>query len=410
MQIELGNNLPRVKVANQTAIKKMIYHYGPIMRSEISTRLSLTLPTITTNINSMINSGIVCEVENTDSSSKNNIGRKANPVDIVDDSRYFIGLEMRKEFRHFCITNYRGKIIYSVADDTIIPDYDENIKKTCEIISQLLNLNTVSSDKIAGIGVCLPGIVDREEGKLNRHYQYKWFDKDIRNDIARLTRFQGTITVDNNACARAYSVHLFQRELLYNVPTFAYLFLSQGISCPLIINNSNFTSIPLGPGELGYMIMDSTKPRDEYSHTGNLSSLAGERIILSKSLDAMNNGSAPFLKSLCGESAKPTMSQVLKAHEAGEKSIMDIISSSITYLGIAIANIDNFVHPDTILVDARLFSTDTNRKLFLDTVYENSVRPASSAPNFIFIERDEYTGAKGGAAIAVQTDLEAYIE
>lgn len=409
MLIEPGNNLPRVKVTNQTAIKKMIYNYGPIMRSKIATKLSLTLPTITTNINCMINSGIVCEVENTNSSSRN-IGRKANPVDIVDDSKYFIGLEIRREFRRFCITNYRGKIIYSVSDDTVIPDYDENMKKTCEIISQLLNLNTVSSDKITGIGVCIPGIVDTIEGKLNIHYQYKWFDKNIRNDIARLTNFKGSITVDNNACARAYSVQLFQHELLNNVSSFAYLFISRGISCPLIINHANFVSTPLGPGELGYMIMDSTKPRDEYSHTGSLSSLAGERVIISRSIEAMNNGSAPFLKSLCGESSQLTMSQILKAHEAGEQSITDIISSAITFLGIAIANIDNWVHPDTILVDARLFTTDQNRKLFLDTVYKNSVRPASYAPKFIFIERNVYTGAKGGAALAVQTDLETYIE
>lgn len=409
MLIEQGNNLPRVKVTNQTAIRKMIYHYGPIMRSEISSKLSLTLPTITTNINSMIHSGIVCEVENHDASSKN-IGRKANPVDIVYDAKYFIGVEMRREIRHFCITDYRGKILYSVDDDTTIPDYDENVKKTCKIISQLLNLNTVPSDKIAGIGVCLSGIVDRIEGKLNIHYQYKWFDKDVRNDIARLTGFQKPITIDNNAYARAYSVHLFQRGLLNNVHSFAYLFISRGISCPLIINNSNFISTPLGPGELGYMIMDSTKPRDEYSHTGSLSSLAGERIIISKSIDAINNGSAPFLKSLCNDSKQPTMFQILKAQEAGEQSISDIISNAITFLGIAIANIVNFIHTDTILVDARLFSTEKNRNLFLDTVYENSVRPAAYAPEFIFIDRNENTGAKGGAAIAVQTDLETYIE
>ena len=58
VQFVRGNNLPRVKISNQSSILRMIYHCGPIKRAEIAERLGLTLPTITTNINSMIADGI----------------------------------------------------------------------------------------------------------------------------------------------------------------------------------------------------------------------------------------------------------------------------------------------------------------------------------------------------------------
>ena len=54
MQIEQGSNSLRVKITNQSAILKIIYYFGPIKRAEIARRLDLTLPTITTNVNSMI--------------------------------------------------------------------------------------------------------------------------------------------------------------------------------------------------------------------------------------------------------------------------------------------------------------------------------------------------------------------
>ena len=63
MQLEQGGNLPRVKVSNQAAILKTIYHLGPIKRSEIARRLELTLPTITTNVNGMMAQGIVRETD-----------------------------------------------------------------------------------------------------------------------------------------------------------------------------------------------------------------------------------------------------------------------------------------------------------------------------------------------------------
>ena len=59
MKVGQGANPARVKAANQSAILKTIYHYGPIKRSEVAQRLGLTLPTITTNINSMMARGIV---------------------------------------------------------------------------------------------------------------------------------------------------------------------------------------------------------------------------------------------------------------------------------------------------------------------------------------------------------------
>lgn len=62
MQFLKGSNLPRVKSSNQSAILRMIYYYGPIRRAEIAEKLELTLPTVTTNINKMMEEGLVRQV------------------------------------------------------------------------------------------------------------------------------------------------------------------------------------------------------------------------------------------------------------------------------------------------------------------------------------------------------------
>ena len=90
MIIQPGGNLPRVKISNQVAIRKMIYHYGPITRSEISRQLNLTLPTITTNVSTMLAKGILQEISPI--ADEKSIGRPASPVDIAADSAYFIGV------------------------------------------------------------------------------------------------------------------------------------------------------------------------------------------------------------------------------------------------------------------------------------------------------------------------------
>lgn len=50
MGMTQGNNPVRVKKQNEVLVKEIIYKYGPISRSQIAERLSLTPPTITTNV------------------------------------------------------------------------------------------------------------------------------------------------------------------------------------------------------------------------------------------------------------------------------------------------------------------------------------------------------------------------
>ena len=57
-----GSNLTNVKKQNVSAIRDVIYRHGPISRSEIAHMLSLTPPTITTNIARMIEQGLVHEI------------------------------------------------------------------------------------------------------------------------------------------------------------------------------------------------------------------------------------------------------------------------------------------------------------------------------------------------------------
>ena len=62
MMTARGTNLPRVKKQNEALIKEIIYKYGPISRSKIAEMLSLTPPTITTNVSSLIERGLVYEL------------------------------------------------------------------------------------------------------------------------------------------------------------------------------------------------------------------------------------------------------------------------------------------------------------------------------------------------------------
>ena len=406
MQSISGGNLSRVKVSNQAAIRRIIYEYGPITRAEISEKLGLTLPTITTNINSMISAGILTEVE-PDYSNSQVLGRRANPIDFVADSKFFIGIEMRKHFRHLCITDYRGNVLLQKVDESSLGDYDMCISATCRMLNDVIASCIIPSEHIGGIGFCVAGMVDPESGILQSHPQNNWSNKNIVDDIRRLTSYNGPITLENNTIARAYGVRFFNKELLHNSNSFTYFFIFTGIACPLIINSAFDLSTPIGPGEVGHMIVEPHQSILD-QETGMLESISSETAILQSCQHALNSNKAPILKELCN-GKKLDFSLILKAQAMGDTGVSDILKTALYYLSIAAANIDNFIRPDLMFMESRLFSVPENRTVFLDALKEHLFRSNTNEAVINFIDYDSFSGARGACAVAVRNDLKAYI-
>lgn len=403
MNIQPGGNLSRVKLSNQVAIRKMIYHYGPITRAEIAKRLNLTLPTITTNVNTMLSEGVLLEVAPPASDEKA-IGRPANPVDVAAGCAYFIGVEMRGARRQLCVTDMRGRILYEDSSEVPCVDYDIALRSACEMIRDVIQKKVVPPEKIARIGFCVPGLVDPEKGLLVVHPGYSWIDKPLCQDIARLTGFQKPIVIENNARARAYGAQMFHSEATLSSNTFAYMFISTGIACPLILNNGLMSFLALGAGEVGHMVLDPLGPKCVCGNRGCLEAVSSDSAIIRDCQSAIAAGEAPILASLC-QGNPPTMEQILKAQEAGEPAVNNVIHRALYYIGLAIANIYNFIRPDVLMVEGHLFTNTNNRKIMLNTVNDNLYSTIKDA-DFEFVDPDNRSGALGAAATAIENYLE----
>lgn len=408
MQFEQGANPSRVKAGNQAAILKTIYLCGPIKRSEVARRLGLTLPTITTNINSMMARGIVRET-GSERSITHFAGRKAHLVDIVPESRHFAGVEIQGMRRTVCLLDYRGKVLYQKEHTGEEREYGKNIALTCGMVDRALSACGLRPEDIAGIGVCLPGLVDTQQGVLEVRPSYSWTRKNIRADMASRMNYPGPIYVENNACARAYGAQLFRREDLGDAQTFAYLFLNQGIACPLVLNTAiDFGSV-VGAGEVGHMVMVPNGEPCSCGNRGCLEAYASDTAVLRSCAQAIERGEAPVLRRLRGEGPL-SMEQVLAAQEAGEEAVARIVGQAVHILGVAVANINNFACPSLMLIEGRLFSRPENWEHLLEVVRLNLCGVIRRGTRFLFVEPDPFSGAAGAAAMAICKDLETYIE
>lgn len=402
MQFGQGINPARVKTANQAAILKTIYHRGPIKRAEIAESLGLTLPTITTNVNSMMARGIVREAGPLQFGARE-AGRRAHPVEIVPESRHFIGVEIQGSRRTVCLLDYRGRTLYAQESPEEERDYERNVELSCAMVRRALAQRGMEMGSIAGVGVCLPGLVDTRRGVLEVRPSYNWTHKDIRGDLAARLGYSGPIHVENNACARAYGVQLFQRDALEDAQTFAYLFINQGIACPLVLNTAMDFGSVVGAGEVGHMVMVPNGEPCDCGNRGCLEAYASDAAILRRYARALEREGEALPEAL-------SMERVLAAQEAGDPVAAEIVDQAAYILGLAVANICNFACPSLMLIEGRLFRRPENQERMLDVMRRNLCGVIRPDARFLFVEPDPLGGAKGAAAMAICKDLETYIE
>lgn len=408
MQFLQSNVTSRVKALNQSSVLKMIYFYGPIKRSDIAEQLGLTMPTITTNVNSLIGAGLVQEEQNP--CPDNNRGRKARPVDIIPDAQHYVGIEMRGSRRVICVQNFRGQILYTAKDDTPCRDYEKNMELSCAMLHEALEHCRLTLEDVAGIGFCTPGLVNGQEGILDTWPSYGWLNKNIRADLAALTGYTGPISVENNACVRAYGARLEQRKMLNEVPNFAYFFVSYGIACPFFLNTANVVGSVVGAGEVGHMIMEPNGLPCSCGNRGCLEAYASNTAVIAQCSQALAEGGAPILRSLCPEGADPTMEQILSAQASGDEVVCRILDGAVYRIGIAIANIINFSCPRIMFVDGALFGAVKNQETLREIVNRNLCNVIHTDTEFIFVRSHDFSGAAGAASLAIYNSLDNYTE
>lgn len=405
MRFPEGKNMVRVKASNQSAILRTIYYYEPVSRAEIAQRLNLTIPAVTTTISKMLEHGIIKETYPKGRASGLS-GRHARPLAINPEAFCFGGVELKGSFLSICITDFCGKILASADGVLKNGEYESFIKQIADAFTKCLTAAGKTWEDLCGIGISMPGRVDREKGILRISALFRWVDKEVCLDFFRMTGYRGKVTLENNAIARGTGAQLFHKNERENGKSFAYLLVSVGIACPLFLNISSYRGSVVGSGEVGHMAVEAKGRRCNCGSRGCLEAYASETSIINDCKEKMRAGGAAILKELCADADAPEMEEILRAQDAGDADVCRIVEDAVCMLGIAVTNMVNFTGPDIMLIDCQLFTRVENRKLLLSYIKSRQRDPVYFETTISFVESDGAAGALGAAAIAIDERLE----
>lgn len=398
---ERGSNHQLLKQNNHTLVKRYIYRNSPISRVEIAQQLGLTTATITGMVSPMISSGLLRE-NTAPAEEAKGAGRPRMMLEFVSEAHYICGVDTGPYQTNYILTDLRGNLIASRHTDQPLGEYSDTLERFAREIPAFVAETGIPKEKLLGVGICLPGMIDGSADKIYDIFRDGWTEHNFSAELGE--RLGLKVEVENNVRARAIGAELFDR--IVKAEPFAYFFVSFGIACQMIIDGKVLYGQSAAAGEIGHTVVQRNGPVcPTCGNRGCLEALTGERAILQQCRDIMATDMPTILRELCQDPKQLTMDQVLKAQEMGDKAVSHVIEDAIEYLGIALANTINLISPRAVVLEGRILSTPKNQELMRRVVEQYMFHIHVGKTDFTFLSYDLDRGARAAAAVVVKEFL-----
>lgn len=382
---------------NRSTILEYIFRHAPVARSTIARSTQITPATVTSITGSFLGEGIIREIGSDESSEESSPGRKRILLDIVPDHVCCMGVEFTSRHVRFSICDLRGVPVseYSVSLKQH-PVQDMTSFLTREI-RRLLAGQPEAASRLAGIGIAVPGHIDRRQEKvITNSTTYPNFNAaDLRNQLGL------PVICENNVRCMAFGRYLFDRT---SPETFAFFHVGPGMFCALIQDSGLFHGSNYYAGEIGHTIVNPEGRKCECGKYGCLQTYSSETWLLKYARALYDSGARTILTALKPESAELSIEDVAAAYSLGDPLVGNYISTALKYLGITVSNLAIIMNPDRIYLHGALFSNPDISQELMDYIRQQLLFVSDLSDEAVqILPYEPFSGARGAAAYAAKS-------
>lgn len=176
-----GSSLLETRRLNRVSIKDTIYKMEPVTRTDIAREIGLTLPTITTSVNEMLEEGLLEEVPLPENRLVSSVGRKPAAVRFKPEAALAVGIELGPYATRAVLMNMNGDVLRSSEEVSGDENYQIMVEKLARQIRSLVGES--HSLNLLGVGIGLPGFIDCDKGIVRSNPRKDWTGRKLTDDL-----------------------------------------------------------------------------------------------------------------------------------------------------------------------------------------------------------------------------------
>lgn len=326
-------------------IKKHFYLEDELSCSEISALTQKSIPFATKIINELLQEGILVECGLAQSTG----GRRPQKYRLKAEMMYVVSVAMDQLITRIALVDMHNKFVGEVEKfDLILTDNPQSLEKLKEAISSFIISKNIPKEKIAGIGVGMPGFVD--VGKGINHSFLKINGK--KSIIGFLEEELGLpVLIDNDSSLIALAELKFgaakgsKNSMVVNI--------GWGIGLGMVINGEMFRGYNGFAGEFSHIPLFTNNKICGCGKSGCLETESSLTIVIEKALEGIHKRVATTIKNLNIDDTEASAKIIMEAARAGDKFAVELLSEAGYNIGRGIAILIHLLNPEKIILSGR---------------------------------------------------------
>jgi predicted NBD/HSP70 family sugar kinase len=255
-----------------------------------------------------------------------------------------VSIDVRLSRTYVMLNDFAGTQIALESFETLL----DPEKLAAELVRRVRRVLDTHGGRCEGIGIVVPGMVDRHSGRVLHAPQLGWRDVDVRGPLAKGTGLEVHIENAPIACALA-QIWLGQRG--ESSGDFVYVTVSDGVGAGIVVNGEVVRGHDNTAGEFGHLPISSDGPLCLCGARGCLEVYSSNIATLSRYLnrDLATGGPRAQLQSM-----PLTITDLIDRARGGDEQARAALAESARYLGLGLAMIINSLNPSRIFVGGEI--------------------------------------------------------
>ncbi len=244
-----------VKKLNRNRVFRYINNTGKTAMSDVASALGMSGPTVLQMVKELTELQVVEEV----GVFKSTGGRKAKAIAPVKDFCYALGLDITRNHVSMVLVNLAEEVLKYTRIRRKFVFCDEYFIQLSQILDEFVKNCEIPKEKIVGVGIAVPGIVDHEKQKVVRAHTL-----DLQNvpleQICQHIPYPCVLVNDANAAAMVECVRDSQTSNM------VYLSLSNTVGGSFVLRQSVGNGVEYLDSIYGKMYLGSNWRSGEFGH------------------------------------------------------------------------------------------------------------------------------------------------
>lgn len=325
-----------VRETNELKLLHIIRDRQPISRVDLVKATGLRAGTVSVIVNRLLRAAVVHEGEVAPSSG----GRPATYLQINAEKAYVVGISIGVHQTVCGVSDFNGRILNqrTVRTDSDGPQFLATLGE--EIAAQLKA--NFRRGRLAGVGVSVPGLVDRADGCLVRSPNLGWSDVPIASILE--SKLDLPVHVENDANAAALSELWYGPMEVWSAHCLLFVLIVEGIGTGLILNGEVYVGSRIGMGGFGHIPLSPTGPLCSCGSVGCWEALASDEATLARfAASNQRSGRRPA-----------SLHELIALAQSGDASARRELIASASYTGRAIKGLSHGLAPDIVVIGGQI--------------------------------------------------------